>query len=110
MLLACRGVCTCAHACPTPPLAHRQTAQELRAGGMTEDVNWCVGWQVSMTSACGNDKGGCEANIFLDPDSASTVDGFYVGSIIEISPDSPSAAAGQVLARAAGEQLQVVLS
>ena len=60
---------------------------------MTEDVNWCVGWQVSMTSACGNDKGGCEANIFLDPDSASTVDGFYVGSIIEISPDSPSAAA-----------------
>jgi hypothetical protein len=52
--------------------------------------------QVSKTRACGNDKGGCEGNIFLDPESASTVDGFYIGSIIEISPDSPSQAAGQV--------------
>jgi len=50
---------------------------------------------VSKTRACGNDKGGCESNIFLDPESASTVDGFYVGSIIEISPDSPGQAAGQ---------------
>jgi len=49
----------------------------------------------SPKAACGDANGGCQGNVFLDPDSASSEDHFYVDSIIEITPESASDAKGQ---------------
>jgi hypothetical protein len=94
--------------CPFPETSLKDAEQRAEKGkekphyvkicsGMPKDPSTGMPYSaetlsVSPKKACGNDKGGCQGNIFLDPASASSVDEFYVGAIIEITPDSGPAA------------------